>query len=90
MKGRLKVRVQPRAGRDEVEVVEGERLRVRVTAPAEGGKANEALVAVLAGRLRVSKGSVTIVRGHRSRDKLVDVSGLTPDQVLSRLSSPGG
>ena len=45
MDGHLKVRVQPRAGRDDVEVVEGERLRVRVTAPAEAGKANEALVA---------------------------------------------
>ena len=90
MDGHLKVRVQPRAGRDDVEVVEGERLRVRVTAPAEGGKANEALVALLASRLRVSKGSVTIVRGHRSRDKLVDVDGLTVDEALSRLSRPGG
>jgi uncharacterized protein (TIGR00251 family) len=90
MDGHLKVRVQPRAGRDDVEVVEGERLRVRVTVPAEGGKANEALVALLASRLRVSKGSVTIVRGHRSRDKLVDVNGLTADEVLSRLSRPGG
>lgn len=88
MDGHLKVRVQPRAGRDDVEVVEGERLRVRVTAPAEAGKANEALVALLASRLRVSKGSVTIVRGHRSRDKLVDVSGLAVDEALSRLSSP--
>ena len=88
MDGHLKVRVQPRAGRDDVEVVEGERLRVRVTAPAEAGKANEALVALLASRLRVSKGSVTIVRGHRSRDKLVDVNGLTVDEALSRLSSP--
>ena len=90
MDGHLKVRVQPRAGRDDVEVVEGERLRVRVTAPAEAGKANEALVTLLARRLRVSKGSVTIVRGHRSRDKLVDVNGLTADEVLSRLSRPGG
>ena len=90
MDGHLKVRVQPRAGRDDVEVVEGERLRVWVTAPAEAGKANEALVALLARRLRVSKGSVTIVRGHRSRDKLVDVNGLTVDEALSRLSRPGG
>ena len=80
----INVKVQPRAKRNEVKV-EGGRLRVRVTAPPEGGKANEAVVALLAKNLGVPKGSVAIVRGHRSRDKVVDVDGFTVDEALSRL-----
>ena len=85
----LKVRVQPRSSRDRV-VVAGElQLRVYVTAPPEGGKANEAVVALLAKRLKVAKGSVSILRGHRSRDKVVHVKGLDAPSVMARLGSTG-
>lgn len=83
----ISVRVQPRAKRNEVTAEDG-RLRVRVTAPPEDGTANEAVVALLAKSLGVPKRSVAIVRGHRSRDKVVDVDGLSVEEVLARLSGP--
>ena len=59
------VGVQPGAKRNALEAVEGQALKAYVTAPPEGGKANDALVALLAKALGVAKGSVRVVRGHR-------------------------
>ena len=81
----LEVRVQPRAKRNSVELA-GSTLRVRVTAAPDGGKANDAVIGLLAKRLRVAKGSVTIVRGHRGRNKILQVDGLTESEVFARLS----
>ena len=73
---KLSVRVQANARRDElVEVREGV-LLVRVAAPALDGRANRALCRLLAKRLGVGPSSVTIARGQRSRDKLVQVEGV--------------
>ena len=68
----LDIRVQARASRNAIEV-DGERIMVRVTAAPEGGKANGAVVALLAKRLGVGKRSVQIVRGHKSRDKRIRI-----------------
>ena len=62
-------------------------MKAYVTAPPEGGKANEAVVAVLAKALGVAKGRVTIVRGHRGRNKMVSIDGLSEDDALRRLES---
>ena len=82
--------MQPRASRNSIEV-DGERpdvkVIVRVTAAPEGGKANEAVVALLAKRLRVPKRSVRIVRGHKSRDKRIYVEGLTATGAIERIRS---
>ena len=83
----IEVRVQSRAKRNSIEVVPGQPVKVYVTAPPEGGKANEAVVALLAKALSVAKGRVTIVRGHRSRTKLVKIDGLTRGDILRRLGS---
>ena len=84
----LDIRVQPRASRNAIEV-NGERpdvkIIVRVTAAPEGGKANDAVVALLAKRLRVPKSSVRIVRGHKSRDKRIRIDGISPKMTLDRL-----
>ncbi|MDA1348088.1 MAG: DUF167 domain-containing protein [Chloroflexi bacterium] len=85
----IQIRVQPKAGRERVEVVDGPgppKLKVYVTAAPEGGKANAAVVALLADRLGVAKGAVQIVRGHRSRDKSVEIEGVTPSQAVRILS----
>ena len=78
----LDVRVRPKAGRNSVEV-DGGRVIVRVTAAPEGGRANDAAAALLAKRLKVAKGRVHIVRGHKARDKRIE--GMTPGEVLARL-----
>ena len=83
----LEVRVRPRAGRNEIVVSADGEVRVYVTAAPEGGKANEAVLALLAQKLGVPKRSVSLVRGHAGRDKLVAVEGLDGPQALARLSS---
>jgi uncharacterized protein (TIGR00251 family) len=73
----LRVRVQPRAGRNEVARARDGTLLVRVTAPPEGGKANDAVRKLIARQLRVGISRVAIVRGAASRDKVVSVEGLS-------------
>jgi uncharacterized protein (TIGR00251 family) len=81
----IKVRVQPRASKDEVLGYQGDALHLRVTAPPEAGKANEAVVSLLAEVLDVAKSQIRIVRGHTSRDKLISVVSLTLEEVQQRL-----
>jgi uncharacterized protein YggU (UPF0235/DUF167 family) len=59
-----------------------------VTAPPERGKANEAVCRLLAARLGLPASAVTVVRGATSRDKLLQVDGLTEDEVRRRLGAP--
>ena len=82
----MKIRVQPKAGRNAIEVA-GDKVTLRVTAAPEGGKANDAVVALLAKRLGVAKGRVGIVRGHKSRDKTVQIDDGTLEEVLAILTS---
>ena len=81
----LDVRVRPKAGRNSVEV-DGDRVIVRVTAAPEGGKANDAAAALLAKRLKVARGRVHVVRGHKARDKRMRIEGMTAGEVLARLA----
>ena len=79
------VRVVPRASRNEIVGVHGDALKVRLTAPPVGGRANEALIAFLAKRLGVRKSQVEIVAGATSRRKLIRVIGLLAQEVEERL-----
>jgi uncharacterized protein (TIGR00251 family) len=81
----IKVRVQPRASKDEILGYRGSALRVRVTAPPDGGRANEAVIALLAGALGVAKSRINIVRGMASREKVVMIESLTQEEVQRRL-----
>ena len=58
-----------------------------MTAPAEGGRANEAVVRLLAQTLAVPRGAVTLVSGHGARDKIVELAGVDPGDIERRLSS---
>jgi uncharacterized protein YggU (UPF0235/DUF167 family) len=57
-----------------------------LTTPPIDGAANEALVALLADRLHIPKRAIQIVRGATSRQKTVEIDGLTLDELRSRLS----
>ena len=70
--GRIARRVTPNAKADAISIEDGQ-LKVRVTVVPEDGKANKAVIALLAKALGVSKSSVTIVRGETARDKLVQI-----------------
>ena len=82
----IRVKVQPKASRDQILGFREDVLQVRVTAPPERGKANEALVELLAAVLKVSKSSVRVLKGHTSRDKWIAVDDLSPDDLHRRLS----
>ncbi|HEU0022694.1 MAG TPA: DUF167 domain-containing protein [Dehalococcoidia bacterium] len=86
----VKVRVQPRASRNQIVGFVGDTLRVRVTAPPEDGKANQAVIALLADGLDVARSSLQILRGHSSRDKLVAVNALNPAEIRRRLQMLAG
>jgi uncharacterized protein len=84
---RLLLRVAPGAARAGVVGRHGEAWKVRVTAPPEDGRANEAVVRLLAEALAVPRKAVLLVSGHGSRDKVVELTGLDPSQIDRRLSS---
>lgn len=80
------VRVQPRARRDEVAGEMGGALKIRLQAPALEDRANEALVEFLAGLLKRPKSAVRILSGERSRNKRVEIQGVTAQQILGLLA----
>ena len=82
----LRVRVTARASRDELAGLKDGVLHVRVSAPPVDGKANQAVTRLIAKALGVGRTSVRVVRGERSRDKVVEVDGLTAAQVDSALA----
>lgn len=71
------VLVAPRASREGVGPVVGDRLRVAVTAAPVDGRANEAVAEVLARALGLRRGAVEILRGEASRRKTVRIRGGT-------------
>ena len=73
----LSVKVQPKASRNQILGFGGDVLQVKVTAPPEQGKANEALIKLLSKRLELPRGSIRILSGHRSRDRRLEVDGLS-------------
>ena len=75
------VRVQPRASRSELAGEWQGALRVRLAAPPQDNRANDALRRFLAARLNVPLAAVRIARGERSRNKRVEISGATVEQV---------
>lgn len=78
---RLSIRVTPRGGRDAVDGWRGSDLCVRTSVAPEGGKANSAVERVLAQALGVPKSSVSVVRGHTSRMKQVEIDGVDASRV---------
>jgi len=79
------LRVSPGARRTEIVGRHGDGWKVRVTAAAERGKANAAVVRLLADTLGVQPDAVSVVAGRASRDKVVEISGLDQAEVRRRL-----
>lgn len=84
-RARIRLKVVPGASRDEIAGAYGDRLRVRVRAAPESGKANGAVLALLAGRLHVPAAALEVVQGHGSPLKSITVRGLSAEQVESLL-----
>jgi uncharacterized protein (TIGR00251 family) len=87
---RVRLRVSPGATSARIVGRHGEAWKVRVAAPADRGRANEAVVRLLAETLSLPREAVTLVSGHGARDKIVQLAGLDPAQIERRLSSAAG
>jgi uncharacterized protein len=83
----LVVRVTPRAGRDEISGWQGEELRVRLRAPPVDGRANDALLRLLASSLDVPPSSIVLVSGATARVKRLRVGGMSEAELRRRLAN---
>jgi uncharacterized protein (TIGR00251 family) len=81
----LSVVVVPRAAKSSLEQLADGAIQVRVAAPPVDGAANAALLRFLAGVLDVPRSRLEITGGASSRRKRITVSGLTPDELETRL-----
>jgi uncharacterized protein (TIGR00251 family) len=84
---RLNLRVSPGARRSVVVGRLGDAWKLRVAAPPERGRANASVVALLASSLDLGKPDVRIVGGTLSRDKVVEIVGLSLEEAERRLTS---
>jgi uncharacterized protein (TIGR00251 family) len=84
---KLTLRVSPGAARDRVVGRHGDGWKVRVAAPPAGGKANDAVVRLLADAAGIARRDVEIVAGHGSREKIVSLQGVDRDELDERLAS---
>jgi len=78
--------VSPSAPRTQFRGLYGDRLKVAVSAPPEDNRANQELVAALAGWLELSRDDVRIESGHTSRDKVVSFRGIEEAHLRSKLA----
>jgi uncharacterized protein (TIGR00251 family) len=86
---RLALRVSPSARTSAVVGRHGDAWKVRVAAPPERGRANEAVVALLAATLEVPAHTISVVSGHGARDKLVELTGIALEETERRLAAAG-
>jgi uncharacterized protein (TIGR00251 family) len=81
----ISLRVHPNAAGNGVVGFADGVWRVKIAAPPLKGRANRELITFLARKLGLSKGSLTIIEGHTSRNKVIAVEGLTQGEVARRL-----
>jgi uncharacterized protein (TIGR00251 family) len=87
---RLRLRVSPGARRNEIVGRHGAGWKVRVSAPPEDGRANAAVLRLLAERLQVPPRRLSVVSGHAARDKVVALEGLDAGEAERRLAGGEG
>jgi len=85
----LQVKVQPKASRNQVEGLQGDALKVRITAPPSRGAANSQCLRLLAQWLGISPSRLDIVKGTKERNKTVLVKEISEDQFVQILREKG-
>jgi uncharacterized protein (TIGR00251 family) len=83
----LSVRVIPRSSKSKIDGRRGDALLVRLAAPPVDGAANDALIDLLAREFQRPKRDITILSGQSSRDKRIDIAGLSEAEGTERLSA---
>lgn len=87
---RLQIRLKPRAKNDRLKVLPGGRVDVAVTSPPIDYRANGHLIEFLSDRLGVPKRSISVIVGAHGKNKVVEVDGMTEDQVITKLNERVG
>ncbi|MCC6326838.1 MAG: DUF167 domain-containing protein [Candidatus Brocadia sp.] len=82
----LSIRTLPGSSKNRIVGEYGGRLKLAVTAAPEKGKANKAVIELLADILRINESSIHIISGESSRDKRLMIEGLTPEYVKPLLN----
>lgn len=82
----LSIRTQPGSSKNRIIGEYGGRLKLAVTAAPEKGKANKAVIELLADTLRINASSIHIISGESSRDKRFVIEGLTLEDVTASLN----
>jgi uncharacterized protein (TIGR00251 family) len=85
----IAVKVVPGASRDKIAGALGDRLKIATSAPPEKGKANAAVVAILAKSLGLDKRDVALVSGLTNARKELRIAGVTSREVRKRLADMG-
>jgi len=81
----FKIKVQPRASKNEIIGLQGEALKIRLMAPPVDGEANEACIRFLADFFRVPRKRIKIISGLTSPHKLIEIEGITQEELKQRL-----
>jgi hypothetical protein len=81
----IALRVIPNASRDEIAGWRGEAVKIKVQAPAEGGRANRSVIRLLADAVGLPRRNFSIVSGGKARDKCLAVTGLTRADFLKKI-----
>ncbi|RKX64419.1 MAG: YggU family protein [Thermodesulfobacteriota bacterium] len=84
----IKVKVQPKAQQDEILSIKGDRLRLRVKAPPQKGKANQACINLLAKVLSLNKREIKLISGVKAREKIFFIQNMRLDDLKERLGIP--
>lgn len=82
---RLSIKARPGSRKNAITGAHAGALKVSVTAAPEKGKANDAIIALLADQLQLRKADITIIRGQTSSEKVVSVSGVSKSELATRL-----
>jgi len=82
---KLDIKVTPRASRNAIESMTNGRLVIRVTAPPVDSAANDAVINLVAKALGIARSRITLTHGAASRNKTIDITGVEPAEVLSKL-----
>ena len=83
----LKVRIIPDAPRNELIAVVHDEVRIKIHAPAHDGKANAEVIRFLAELIDCQRSRITIKRGEKARNKIIEIMGVSPEEVRRKLES---
>jgi len=82
---RIEVKVQPRSSRNQISGEQEGALKVKLTAPPVEGEANQALVNFLSRLLKLPRKNIILIRGETTRNKLIEIRGISKEQLLQTL-----